>query len=140
MTAETVAQLDSCGGTAAGFAARQLDLEMTRSATLVLALTRAHRGPVVEHHPAAARVTFTLREIARLLADVPAESVPGVTAAQRVHAVTQLAIRRRGLLPPVGLGEDDVTDPYGGNLDRYRTTTAEILPAVQLLLRVLGPR
>ncbi|MDQ1714543.1 MAG: low molecular weight protein-tyrosine phosphatase, partial [Frankiaceae bacterium] len=58
----TSQQLSLYGGNAKSFTARQLQPEMTRAATLVLALTRDHRVPIVEGHPAAARITFTLRE------------------------------------------------------------------------------
>ncbi|MDQ1703537.1 MAG: low molecular weight protein-tyrosine phosphatase [Frankiaceae bacterium] len=139
MVAESESRLADRGGDATGFAARQLEAQMTRSATLVLALTRAHRAAVVEEHPLAARYTFTLREIARLLADVAPSDVPGDTPADRVRGLASLASRRRGLLPPVPPDEDDVIDPYGGDAARHDLAGAQITPAVGELLRLLAP-
>jgi protein-tyrosine phosphatase len=134
----TSQQLSLYGGNAESFTARQLQPEMTRAASLVLALTR-DRVPIVEGHPAAARITFTLREIARLLDGVPPADVSGDTAAERVRALTAIAAGRRGLLPPVPFEEDDVTDPYGGDPRRHELTAREITPAVSTLLRFTAP-
>ncbi len=139
MVAESEARLTMRGGDATGFLARQLETPMTRGATLVLALTRAHRAAIVEDHPAAARYTFTLREIARLLADVEPGDVPGDTAADRVRGVTGTAAGRRGLVPPVPAADDDVIDPYGRDGARHDLAAAQVTPAVSALLRLLAP-
>ena len=132
-------QLALYGGTGADFTARQLDVAMTRTATLVLALTRDHRVPIVEGCPAAARVIFTLREMARLLADLPTSDVAGDTPGDRVEAMTKLAASRRGVLPPVPFADDDVADPYGGDLQRHEFTSSQIAIAVATLLRFTAP-
>ena len=132
-------QLILYGGTSVDFTARQLDAAMTRTATLVLALTRDHRVPIVEGCPAAARVTFTLREMARLLVDLPTSDVMGNTPGDRVEAMTKLAASRRGLLPPVPFTDDDVVDPYGGDLQRHEFTSGQIAAAVSTLLRFTAP-
>ena len=49
------------------FAARRLSEPMLKEADLILSMTRAQRGLVVELWPPAVRRTFTLRELARLL-------------------------------------------------------------------------
>ena len=49
------------------FEARRLSEQMLKEADLILSMTRAQRGLVVELWPAAVRRTFTLREFARLL-------------------------------------------------------------------------
>ena len=48
------------------FEARRLSEQMVKESDLILAMTRAQRGLVVELWPAAVRRTFTLREFARL--------------------------------------------------------------------------
>jgi protein-tyrosine phosphatase len=139
MVAETESRLVDRGGAATGFLARQLETPMTRSATLVLALTRAHRAAIVEEHPVAARYTFTLREIARLVADLGPADIAGDTAAERVHGLASAAARRRGMVPPVPAEDDDVVDPYGGGAARHDLAAAQIAPAVGELLRLLAP-
>ena len=62
--------LRSSGAEEAVFAARRLTEKLVKEADLVLALTRAQRGLVVELWPPAVRRTFTLREFARLLEQV----------------------------------------------------------------------
>src|SRR3954465_11561123 len=59
--------VQSAGAAAGGFLARRLTERLMQSADLVLAMTRAHRGDVVELWPQAVRRAFTLREFARLL-------------------------------------------------------------------------
>ena len=139
MVRESAAQLLSAGADDTGFTARQLDAAMVRAATVVLALTRAHRGPIVEQHPAAARVTFTVREFARLLAGVSAADVAGRTAADRLRSVVDLAVRRRGTLPPVEPQDDDVTDPYGKDISAHQLMAAQIAPAVATILGLVTP-
>ena len=139
MMPESEARLTNLGGNATGFTARQLTPDMTRGATLVLALTRAHRAAVVEGHPAAARYTFTLRELSRLLADVPAADITGDTAADRVRSLAVVAARRRGMLPPVPAEVDDVIDPYGRDAAGHDLAAGQIAPAVGELLRLLAP-
>ena len=139
MVPESQSRLLDRGGDATGFLARQLETPMTRGATLVLALTRAHRAAIVEEHPVAARYTFTLREIARLVADLAPSEVAGDTAADRVRGLAAAAGRRRGMLPPVPAEEDDVIDPYGGDAALHDLAAAQITPAVRELLRLLAP-
>ena len=58
------------------FEARRLSEQMLKEADLVLSMTRAQRGLVVELWPAAVRRTFTLREFARLLSWVDPSALP----------------------------------------------------------------
>jgi protein-tyrosine phosphatase len=74
------------------FEARRLSEQMLKEADLVLAMTRAQRGLVVELWPAAVRRTFTLREFARLLSWVDPLVLPAGTSADRLRAAIPLAV------------------------------------------------
>lgn len=128
------ALLTAAGADPAGFAARQLTAPMAREAELVLALTRAHRGAVVELAPAALRRSFTLREFARLLAAVDPAALPPVEAgpAARLRAAVPLATALRA--PATDPAADDVVDPYGGDDARYRLSFDQLLPAVRQIV------
>ena len=135
MTDEMAALVEGMGVETRGFEARQLTPAMVQQADLVLALTRRHRSAIVELVPAAVRRTFTLRELARLVADIEPASLPGAnaTTADRLRALVPLAASRRGLTAhkPV---DDDVVDPYGGDVALYRTSFGQLLPAVETIV------
>jgi protein-tyrosine phosphatase len=126
------------GGDPAGFTSRQLEASMIRSADLVIGLTRKHRSAVVELVPAAVRRTFTLRELARLAADVDPSSLPGAnaTTADRLRALVPLAALRRGLAPHRP-ADDDVVDPFRGDAALYERSFGQLLPAVETLTAVV---
>jgi low molecular weight protein-tyrosine phosphatase len=116
------------------FAARRLSEQLLREADLVLPLTRAQRGLVVELWPAAVRRAFTLREFARLLRTVDQAAITGVNPAQRLRAAIPLAAAERGrerALPE----EDDVVDPYRLNDEIYAESFGQIFSAVQVIIR-----
>ncbi len=73
------------------FEARRLSEQMLREVGLILAMTRAQRGIVVELWPAAVRRTFTLREFARLLSRIDPSALPAGTPADRLRAAIPLA-------------------------------------------------
>ncbi len=104
----------------AGFIARDLTAGMIERADLILCAAREHRSAVVTMAPRALRRTFTLREFARLLADVPAQEIAGPTPAEQVSSLVWAASHRRGYRPPVAPGRDDVADPFGQPLDAFR--------------------
>lgn len=118
-----------------GFEARQLVPALVQQADLVLALTRRHRSAIVEMVPSAVRRTFTLRELARLVADVDPATLPGAnaTTADRIRTLVPLAASRRGLMAhrPV---DDDVVDPYRGDAALYRKSFDQLLPAVETIV------
>jgi protein-tyrosine phosphatase len=103
------------------FRARVLAADMVAAADLVLAATREHRAAVVTLHPEAARRTFTIRELDRLLSVVDRDSLPAGDPEARARAVVAAAAAQRGLVKPDKPGDDDVTDPYRGPLEGYQT-------------------
>lgn len=110
ISAPMAAQLSADGLTPDGFAARQLQAPMINAATLVLALTRQHRGDVVELIPRAVRYAFTLTEFARLVEGTDPSRLPQAGVAERLSALISLAHTRRCATRTPQ--DDDVADPY----------------------------
>jgi protein-tyrosine phosphatase len=68
MTPEAASLSRRYGGDPAGHSARQLTPDLIESADLVLTATRQHRGYTVSLVPRAVRHTFSLNQLARLIA------------------------------------------------------------------------
>ena len=134
--------LEQAGIGTQGFAARQLTRDLVREASLVLALTRRHRSAVVRLEPAALRRTFTLRELARLLALADRDGLP-VDPAERLAGVIARAQAARAaagaVLPAERADEDDVVDPWRGDDALYARSWAQLAPAAEVVASVLAP-
>jgi protein-tyrosine phosphatase len=111
------------------FAARGLSEQMLKDANLILTMTRAQRGLVVELWPAAVRRTFTLREFARLLSWVDPSVLPAGTPADRLRAAIPLAVAERGR-ERKSADEDDVTDPFRLSNAVYADSFAQLHSAI----------
>jgi protein-tyrosine phosphatase len=119
------------------FEARRLSEQMLKEADLILPMTRAHRGLIVELWPAAVRRAFTLREFARLLANVDPSALPRGTLAGRLHAAIRLAAAERGRWR-TSPEEDDVVDPFRRTDKVYAESFWQIKHAVeQIGIRLL---
>ena len=116
------------------FAARRLSEQLLKEADLVLPLTRAQRGLVVELWPGAVRRTFTLREFARLLSWLDPSAIPAGTPAERLRAALPLAAGERGR-ERTSPNEDDVVDPFRLNDEVYAASFRQISSAVQVIIR-----
>lgn len=112
MEAFALSTLTGLGVDGESFRARELLAEHVAAADLVLTATRDHRAAAVVLHPRAAARTFTLREFARLLRDVPGEALPTGDVVERGRALVRTAASRRGLVPPASPLDDDLADPY----------------------------
>jgi protein-tyrosine phosphatase len=112
MEPHALTMLGGRGVDGAAFRARELAAEHVAGADLVLAATREHRAAAVVLYPRAAARTFTLREFARLTADIDPGSLPGGDAVERARALVRAAAGRRGLVPPARPSDDDLADPY----------------------------
>ena len=132
MTAEAAAELRSLGGDDATFCARQLSVDLLDGVDLVLAATKQHRSEAVSQSPRVLRCVFTLRELHRLLLDADLSGLPD-DPADRLRELVTLARPRRGFVPPVPDGDDDVADPYGRSALAYAATTEQVVPAVEFL-------
>jgi protein-tyrosine phosphatase len=122
----------------APFKARRLSERLLQEADLILALTRAHRGFVVDLWPAAVRRSFTLREFARLLSQVNQSALPRGTPAARLRAAIPLAAaqRGRGRTSP---DQDDVVDPFRLSDEVYADSFAQLQSAVNTIVTRLLP-
>jgi protein-tyrosine phosphatase len=106
MDPSAAAELRRLGGDPRDFVASRLEPRGVRDADLVLTATQRLRGEVLQLAPAALRRTFTLRELARLVAaaEVSQDDPAGLVAA---------AAGWRGLAAGVDPGELDLPDPIG---------------------------
>jgi len=110
--------LETLGGEASNFTARQLTSRIASDADLVLTMTKAHRDTVLELAPHQLHRTFTLSEAARLASDSSARSIADL-AALRPH------------LAPHELS--DIPDPIGQGADVFATVgsrIANLLPPI----------
>jgi protein-tyrosine phosphatase len=142
MTDQTIAIAQAFGATAPDrHRARMLETDHLRKANLVIALTREHRRDIVGMLPRGSRHTFTLRELARLLAAVQVadlETVAGLPLGDtlgRFEELVHVAASLRGYVaPPDDELDDDVIDPYRRGEEIYELSAAQLVPAVRTIL------
>lgn len=120
--------LEESGVASDPFAARRVSEQMIKEADLILTMTRAQRGLVVELLPSAVRRAFTLREFARLLSLVDPSMLPTEIPAERLRAAVPLAAAGRGRQTPPD--EDDIVDPFRESNAVYANSLTQIKSAV----------
>lgn len=130
-TPEIIDLGEKLGVDISGIRARTLVPDEVRDADLVLALDRGHRAAIVEEVPQALRKTFTLRELARLLPQVPIE-LAGWPQQRWQSAVVWAARRRRAAGAPEA---DDVIDPYRQPESVLWEMAGQLVPAVDTVLQ-----
>jgi len=115
--------LDSLGGNASGFAARQLTSKIASAADLIIAMTGTQRDIVLEAAPRQLQRTFTLTEASSLAAMELAETL----------------VELAGLRPRLGANDkSDIPDPIGQSPEVFATIGAQIaalLPPILELCR-----
>ncbi|MDT4973998.1 MAG: low molecular weight protein-tyrosine phosphatase [Pseudonocardiales bacterium] len=109
--------------------ARQFEPWMAAYSDLILTAAREHRDVVMTALPSVYKRTFTMKEFARLVGDVPAAEPRAIVAA---------AGARRGHAKPVKPEEDDVADPYRGAIKHAKSIVEEITETVYITLATLG--
>ncbi|MFN2518046.1 MAG: low molecular weight phosphatase family protein [Jatrophihabitantaceae bacterium] len=109
--------------------ARQFEPWMAADADLILTAGREHRDVVMTELPRIYKRAFTMKEFARLVADVP-HGDP--------HAVIAAAAAGRGYTKPVSPEDDDVHDPYRGAIAHAKSIAEEITETVYATLAALG--
>jgi len=129
--------LDGLGAEA--FRARQLRPELVREVDVVFGVNVRHRSAVIEREPAALATCFSLREFARLAAQIDPAALPPAPI-DRAHALVDLVRTRRGLVPPVAADIDRVPDPMGGPQEAHHRAAVLINEAVSALVDVIAPR
>jgi protein-tyrosine phosphatase len=110
-----------------GHRARRLTAPMIREADLVLTMATEHRDAIAAQIGGAASRTFTLKEFARLLDQLPDRPAPTGDGDDRLlaDAVSAAAgLRASGTVPPSR--DEDVADPLGLGVEAYRATAWEI--------------
>lgn len=123
------------GGDVSDFEAQQLREPMLRNADLVLTMTDAHTGDVIELWPRAVRKTFTIGAFARLLGSIDQEGLPPTTVADRLRAAMPLAAAKRR--PVTDRTRDDVIDPYRRHDAAYEQAFDAIRAAVDTIAAVI---
>lgn len=129
---------------AAAHRSRALSEHHLASPDLILAMAREHRRRVVELAPARLRFTFTVREFARLAADVTdadvaaAATAAGADPSARVRAAVGAVAAQRGMShPPADPAEDDVVDPYRRSWTTYERSAAQLAPGIRQVVRIM---
>jgi protein-tyrosine phosphatase len=133
-------RLATVGGDATPFAARQLTRAMVCDAELVIALTRAHRAAIVEMHPRAVRITFTLRELGRIAALLPPGDTAPLEPVPRLRAFVAAVAASRGQAAPADPDADDILDPYRGSDARYQAAWNQLVAGTSAFLRAVVPQ
>ena len=121
------------------FRARLLTRELVENADLVLTATRQHRSAAVTLVPRASSRVFTIREFARLVAQVDPAVLPDGDPVARARALVPAAAAKRGTAY-VPAHEDDVDDPYGGPPSEFTTCAAAIAAALRGPLDAIASR
>jgi protein-tyrosine phosphatase len=141
MDQRTKALLHTLGVESPGFAARQLEDSHLDSPDLVLAMTTGHRDSLVTMAPRLLKRTFTVRELARMLAALaadPAIRVPCGLAApevsERWRRLPQLASLKRYAVLATDPAADDVVDPYRQDDSVFEQMVRELIPALDRLV------
>lgn len=133
------ALLSAQGATTSNFAARQLTAELVEQATVIITMTLEQRAEVVSLVPGAVRRTFTLLELARLVANSSGIKGTYPDDATRWAALPPLANAHRHEL----LGAKtslDLADPYGKTARHYRVAMARIVSALDTIDQAVRPR
>lgn len=128
--------LRDLGGDPEGHVARQLDLKAVRSVDLVLTASAIHRDRILREHPVMMRRIFTMREFARLAADLP--PLPELPDAARLRARVGEVAARRGIADAVEPVADEIGDPFGAAREVMVACGETIAAAVDGLVSALG--
>lgn len=134
-TNEAIAVASEHGIDTSSHAARRLAREDLPEADLVLAMTAEHRGAVVRLDPEAATKTFTLKELVRLLEDLPDRPDAGGPESLADRVAEADAHRRAGF--DGNPDDEDVADPLGLSLETYRAVAWEVADCSERLVRGL---
>lgn len=153
MTPEAARVSRRYGGAGDGHVARQLTASLISEADLVLTATREHRSAVAALYPRAARYSFTLTQLARLVAPmVLSQQVSGGSAADGESGrpdpagtarilralVAEVAATRGFSPPPQRPADDDIDDPYRRAMGVYDSVGLIVNRAVTTISAAFG--
>lgn len=109
--------------------ARQATVPILMASSLILAMEDHHVAWIIETAPASATRTFTLRQLARLVAaDPPPSALPANLLAKR-YAQAAGEVHEG----------DGIDDPYRRSQQRYAQAAAEIDAALSVIAPLLQP-
>jgi len=145
MDERAAAQLLANGGDPTGFRARDLTPDLVAESDLILTATRDHRGKVAVMYPKALRRVFTFRDFADLVGGVDGlntlvpqgDSVAQGDSRAWVRQVTEQAAARRGLNPPLELGQADIVDPFRREDEVFVTMAQQAVGSMPAVVRAL---
>lgn len=129
------------GGTAEGFAARQLTSKILRGSDLVLTMASRHRGEVLQLDASLLKRTFTIREFARMLSqlelreDAADGAAAGTDGTEGWRSLPARAASVRHLALAAEQADNDVVDPYRRSQDVYDEMEDQLAPAILTILR-----
>ena len=141
MTREAVELSVRYGGGGGRHAATQLTDALIEAADLVLTASREHRAIVASMVPRAARMSYTIREFARIaeFLELDTESTLALAQATTPAAFIELASTSRGFAtPPAQSGSDDIVDPYRRSPQIYEESGRAIDAAATAIVRALS--
>ena len=133
--AEVAAVMASRGFDVSGHRSRTLSAPMVRDADLVVGMGLRHVQEAVLLDPAAWRRTFLLKELVRR-GEYIGPRLPGQDLTAWIRAAQ--GDRPREALVHVS-PDEDVADPYGGPLEGYEATAAELDDLLGRLADLLWP-
>jgi protein-tyrosine phosphatase len=116
--------LQTLGGEASNFAARQLTSRISSDADLILTMTRAHRDAVLELAPRQLHRTFMLSEAARLASECGARNVADLATLRPQLAAHELP---------------DISDPIGQSEEFFAMVGSQIADLLPPILEVCRP-
>ena len=117
--------LETLGGDASNFAARQLTSRIASDADLVLTMTRAHRDTVLELAPRQLHRTFTLSEAAQLASEPSARNVADLATLRPQLTAHELS---------------DIPDPIGQSTEFFAMVGSKIADLLPPILELCRPK
>ena len=117
---EAVRAAAELGSDISGHRARRLETSHVEGTDLVVCMAGEHRDAVARLAPGAASRTFTLKELVRLMEELPSPE-PGDGPIDRVRAADEL--RRSGFEGQPH--DEDVSDPIGMSMDTFRAVAGD---------------
>ena len=140
MDKRAAAQLLAHGGDPTGFRARDLTPDLIAESDLILTATRDHRGSVAVMYPKALRQVFTFCDFADLVGGVNGLNTLVAQGDSRawVRQITEQAAARRGLNPPLELGQADIVDPFRREDDVFVTMAQQAAGSMPAVVRALS--
>jgi protein-tyrosine phosphatase len=130
------------GGHSENHRATFLTTAQIETSDLVLTAKRRHRRFAVELAPRRLRQTFTVREFARIAGSMPEAALSAAAVGPSPHErlqglVAAIAAHRAVAPPPPAPEDDDVVDPYGKDDETYRLCARQLMPALDVVERVV---